>query len=147
MFDKYTVYSRAEIEAHDDQRTNAHVIVSIKTPGDEDAKILTNENTLGVLRLQFYDADKQCKEHGLFEENHAREILEFVHDNCTRRKTTPIEFIVHCDAGMSRSPAVAAAISKIYEGDDSMFFKRYHPNMRVHRMILDKFYSQEYGDQ
>ncbi len=43
-----------------------------------------------------------------------------------------------CDAGMSRSPAVAAALGRVLNGDDSSFFAgRYRPNMRVYRMMLD----------
>jgi hypothetical protein len=46
--------------------------------------------------------------------------------------------LVHCDAGMSRSPAVAAAISKVLTGDDSAFFGgRYRPNIRVYRTLLE----------
>jgi predicted protein tyrosine phosphatase len=54
-------------------------------------------------------------------------------------------FIVHCDAGHSRSPAVAAAISKAFGEDDSMYFKRYRPNMRVYRNLLDVIYHSRFG--
>lgn len=50
--------------------------------------------------------------------------------------------VLHCDAGMSRSPGVAAALSKVLVGDDSQFFKRYRPNMRVYRTLLERYYDQ-----
>jgi len=45
--------------------------------------------------------------------------------------------MVHCEAGMSRSPAVGAAISKLRWDDDQVFFDKYTPNMRVYRHIMN----------
>jgi predicted protein tyrosine phosphatase len=47
--------------------------------------------------------------------------------------------MVHCEAGTSRSPAVAAAISRIYYGDDGEFLlpHLYQPNMHVFRQKLE----------
>jgi predicted protein tyrosine phosphatase len=46
--------------------------------------------------------------------------------------------VVHCDAGMSRSPAVAAALARVLNEDDATFFAgRYRPNMRVYKVMLD----------
>lgn len=44
--------------------------------------------------------------------------------------------LVHCEAGRCRSPAIAAALSKIYYNDDMAFFKQYTPNMFVYRTIM-----------
>jgi len=46
--------------------------------------------------------------------------------------------VVHCEAGMSRSPAVAAAIAE-HLGDDPLpYFARYTPNAHVFRMLRDR---------
>jgi len=46
--------------------------------------------------------------------------------------------IVQCDAGLSRSPAVGAALARVLNGDDAEFFGgRYRPNMRVYRTLLE----------
>lgn len=37
-------------------------------------------------------------------------------------------FLLHCDVGLSRSPAVAAAQSRIYYGDDGQWFELDFPN-------------------
>lgn len=50
--------------------------------------------------------------------------------------------ILHCDAGVSRSPGVAAALSKSLLGDDAEFFRRYRPNMRVYRTLLNRLHEQ-----
>jgi predicted protein tyrosine phosphatase len=142
------VYSRQAIEAIEPHEV-PHIIVSITTPGDpalpEGAKIKTNEHTLKILRLTFHDLDQHFPgieelESDLFQPSQARQILALV-------KTYPEaqRFIVHCDAGLSRSPAVGAALSKIWTGDDTYFFKRYHPNMRVYRTILEEHYAPPSG--
>ncbi len=136
MIKQYYIYSRTMIEEHVEPHEVPHLIISIGCPGDEDAKIKTNEHTLKILRLQFWDSDgESVKESECFQPEQARQILALV-------KTWPEaeRLIVHCDAGYSRSPAVAAAISKILTGDDESFFKRYRPNMRVYRTILEEYY-------
>lgn len=47
--------------------------------------------------------------------------------------------IVHCDAGVSRSAGIAAALLKHYNGDDSEIFDnpRYVPNMLCYRTMLN----------
>lgn len=44
--------------------------------------------------------------------------------------------LIHCNHGMSRSPAVAAAIAKVKYKDDSEWFTRKVPNRRVYRLML-----------
>ena len=53
--------------------------------------------------------------------------------------------IVHCDAGISRSSGVAAAILKAKTGDDSQIFNspKYRPNMRCYRIILDELMQED----
>lgn len=55
------------------------------------------------------------------------------------------DFIVHCDAGISRSSGVAAAILKAKTGDDSQIFNnpKYRPNMRCYRIVLDEFMQED----
>jgi predicted protein tyrosine phosphatase len=47
--------------------------------------------------------------------------------------------MVHCEEGNSRGPAVAAAISRIYLGDDRIYFLpyMYQPNQLVYRVLMD----------
>ena len=44
--------------------------------------------------------------------------------------------VVNCEAGISRSSAVAAAICRSLGGDDSEFFEEYQPNRHVYEMVL-----------
>jgi predicted protein tyrosine phosphatase len=137
----FWVYSRYLIEATEAHDVS-HVIISITTNSSDQAKLRVNELTAGVLRLSFYDFDaavhvnsdtiEGIDEDMLFSDAQAKQIAEFVFDHRDVER-----FIVHCDAGRSRSPGVAAAVCKIITGDDKEFFDRYKPNMRVYRKTLN----------
>lgn len=142
---EFFVYSRPAIEAvspHD----VPHIIVSIWTPGDPKgpAKIKFGPQTKAMLQLSFADAEGPVAHEGigdehLFHLHHAHEIVEFVREHGLGFDLN--RFIVHCDAGRSRSAAVAAALSKIYTGTDKQFFKQYNPSRRVHRLILEAHHT------
>jgi predicted protein tyrosine phosphatase len=129
------VYSRSAIEATRPHEV-PHLIISITSGAGDVARLRTTAACRGILRLVFPDADASSElfaEADLFSAEKAAQIWSFVraHDDVER-------IVVHCDAGMSRSPAVAAALSKVLTGDDSDFFGgRYRPNMRVYRLLLD----------
>jgi predicted protein tyrosine phosphatase len=131
------VYSRPAIERlppHD----VPYVVISITSAPDDVARIPRSSALRAILRLSFADADVDAPAGlVLFDEAHARSIVEFVraHERDIDR------IVVHCDAGMSRSPAVAAAITRSMGEDDAAWFKRYRPNMRVYRRLLEALES------
>ena len=45
--------------------------------------------------------------------------------------------VVHCEQGMSRSPAVAAALCKAKGGDDARFWRQNQPNPYVYQLVLN----------
>jgi predicted protein tyrosine phosphatase len=157
---QFSVYSRQAIEAVARPMVR-HLIISIRTPGDPRAvRLHPNECTRGILHLQFHDLEEIPADHipilgtagapvpqhlvvdetTLFNEGHALQILDFVRS----RAGDVGEIQVHCDAGWSRSPAVAAALSKaLFRQDDSVWFRTKTPNKRVYRMILDVHARQQ----
>jgi predicted protein tyrosine phosphatase len=130
------VYSRQALEAAAPHEV-PHVVISITSSPDDVARLRTNDARVGVLRLSFPDVEVASDLHpegALFSKDHAAQVWSFVQEH--RAKIERI--IVHCDAGKSRSPAVAAAIARVLDGDDAQFFGgRYTPNMRVYRMLLE----------
>ncbi len=46
-------------------------------------------------------------------------------------------FLIHCEAGLSRSPAVAAALSRIYYSDDGPWFEFDFPNHLVYQLLIE----------
>lgn len=99
------------------------------------------KNNKGVLRLAFHDADPNnphnphiATDDQLFSEKRANQIIDFV----AEIKDEIDMLVVHCEAGVSRSPAIAAVLAKIHFGDDKAFFKApFTPNMHVYRVMLD----------
>ena len=136
----FFVYSRPAIERvppHD----VPHVVISITTTPNDRARIPRSEHCRGVLRLVFPDAD--------------RAVDGTPRTSCSRG-ITPTKCGTSCCAIEPRSrgwsctatqasPAVAAALSKALTGVDAEFFGRYRPNMRVYRILLDR-YHERFGE-
>jgi len=90
-----------------------------------------------VYRFQFDDVDmgqKDCITPA--QANQIAEAVETIKDKVDR-------IIVHCEAGISRSSGVAAAIMKYLTGDDMEIFGngRYTPNMTCYRMVLEALHE------
>src|SRR5271166_2461267 len=129
---EFYVYSRYMIESIKPHREVSHVIISITTTDKDTAKLPICEQTIGVLRLSFLDSDGGANSITNEQAISIRDFIVGLKDGLGR-------VIVHCDAGWSRSPAVAAALAKHFNNDDAEFFTRYRPNMLVYRKVLDAF--------
>jgi predicted protein tyrosine phosphatase len=124
------------------------VCISIATHEGDWPKI-NKVQQLGHLQLHFADADHPVfKERmdrmgtPMFDKEHAAKILDFVNKHWDEAEL----FMFHCEAGMSRSPAIAAAIMKIKGLDDSVWFARKTPNAHVYRVLLETAHERgEYG--
>lgn len=68
-----------------------------------------------------------------FDEGMAKSVKEFMVRNAAAKTV-----IVNCEAGISRSAGVAAALSKVLTRDDEEFFRRYVPNRLVYRKIIEE---------
>ena len=53
--------------------------------------------------------------------------------------------VVHCEQGMSRSPAVAAAICGCLGGDPSIFLNTYQPNQFVFKAVREAYRRSKGG--
>jgi predicted protein tyrosine phosphatase len=95
---------------------------------------INQANLVGHLQLAFADI-LSPDDPRAFKREHAHRILDFVGGIWDKVDL----LMVHCEAGVSRSPAVAAAISQIYLGTDGTFFMPhlYQPNQLVYDMLLE----------
>jgi len=87
--------------------------------------------------LQLIFEDTEFNRSDCFQPEDAKRILEFV-----EKVKDKIEvLLVHCFAGWSRSPAVAAAIDKIFnnknEKENMHYWTHYEPNMLVYKTIVE----------
>ena len=115
-----------------------HVSISIGT--NENIRLPENNLRKAELFLLFDDIDinryskyltELPKHYQLFTNEQAREILEFT-------QKYSYDIVVNCEAGISRSSGVAAALGKIYNNDDNFVFNntKYTPNMFVYSKLL-----------
>ncbi len=134
---------KSRYKAMDHKSDRRWVVISITTPADgRPLPEFSEENRVGILRLCFYDInhDDQVWDGKLpgylFNKDMAVQILHFVNEHWDHVD----EILVHCDMGMSRSPATAAAIAYIKggRGADEFFFKHYHPNSLVYKTIIEE---------
>lgn len=93
---------------------------------------LNGANRIGLLRLVFEDTLEPGRSDS-FNASLATEILEFVERFWQRAEV----FLIHCDVGLSRSPAVAAALSRIYYGDDGPWLEMDFPNPLVYQLLVE----------
>ena len=112
-------------------KNNNRAVISITDIKSELPFKLAEESA--VLFLQF--DDEECGERAMTQQ-HANTIASFIKS----LNGNVDEIVVHCEAGVSRSAAVAAAISFSINGDDAEFFKfPYYPNKHCYRLMLEAF--------
>jgi len=83
-----------------------------------------------ILRLEFDDIVEQEEPYKRFSEGQARQIIEFVM-RCNSEETEGL--IVHCNAGVSRSAAVAKWVSEKYGLGFPRDYEKY--NKYVYRLL------------
>jgi len=93
--------------------------------------MLNEENRVGLLQLTFADtADPQRDD--AITTFQATEILDFAESIWDQVDA----MLIHCEAGLSRSPAIAAALTRIHYGDDGPWFEMDFPNRLVYQTLL-----------
>lgn len=128
------VASRAEVEAGLGLGAR-DVLVSVLDP--EVRALVLPDAPRAVLRLRFHDTRRRFDEPDLPRDvapltlEQARAIRRFVEEH-----VADVDAItVHCHQGMSRSPAVAAAIAEGLGGDSRVWFEKKLPNRSVHALL------------
>jgi len=119
-----------------------HVFVSIRGPDGEPAPLPDNPNRLALLRLSFHDLEGTASDlrHAaindpvLFSPEQASQVVDLVQAHPEAQC-----LVVNCEAGVSRSAAIAAAVARVKNEDDEEFFARYFPNRRVYGMLIKEF--------
>ena len=115
---EFVVLSREEAERYEPDEKD--ICISIADPDADPARI--SSHFAAVLRLNFTDIIELGEPSDvLFSEDHARAIRKFIDawPHATR-------IVVHCNAGMSRSPGVALGLCDI-RGWATAELERSHP--------------------
>jgi predicted protein tyrosine phosphatase len=128
---KFLVLGRADIMTR--TLDVPYIVVSVTDCEAPKAKIAESPQCLDILRLKFHDADVPQSDWVLISEQDARNIVAFI-----RQHLNTVQAVVcQCEAGMSRSAGIAAALSRWLQDDDTVFFQRYLPNRYVYRRVLE----------
>ena len=147
---KVTIMSRSDAVFYCyNPHTEPTVMISISDPHMQYAAepFCSEENkVLQILSLCFADADQpgpdiygyDAKVEDLMRDEDAAKVAALL------RAYPDTDVIVHCDAGISRSAGVAAAILKHTTGDDSSIFENglYDPNLWCYRKTLAALSSE-----
>lgn len=108
--------------------------ISIVSPDDERPE-LAEENRVDLLELSFDDITKEHPNGRLFSDDDAADVLDFLEANCHRARV----LMVHCEEGISRSSAVAAAAAQYLGLDAGEFLDGdYDPNQRVLSVMWER---------
>lgn len=127
---KIVVKSRTE--ASDFTSEEPWIAISVSSHGEW--PVLSKENRVSVLQLAFQDIEFKGRS-GAISPEQAKKIVDFVAEHNDINN-----ILIHCEAGLSRSPAIAAAIDKIYSGQNEKWFNDpYTPNQLVYNILLEAF--------
>ena len=125
---EFVVLSREEAELYEPR--GKEICISISDPDASPARV--SSRFAAVLRLNFNDVVERGEPSDiLFAEDHAREIREFL-DAWPKAERV----MVHCNAGVSRSPGVALGLCDI-RGWATAALERSHPGWnRLVRSVI-----------
>ena len=131
------VLSRREAQVY--IPVNPTVYISIYTPGDDPAVFAHISTIRGIIKVAFPDLD--VEEHPglkpiLFNTLQAQSIRDFVKSHYARGIR---HFMIHCDAGISRSCGVASALDMVFNKAQTLRPRYCCRNTMVERMVLEAF--------
>lgn len=107
--------------------------ISIATTENDFVRI-RRKHRRGLLQIAFADMTQPLPGLILFDGDHAHDILDFVTQHWSHIEV----LMVHCEQGLSRSPAVAAATARLKTGRYRRFFQDpYLPNGYIYRRLLE----------
>jgi protein-tyrosine phosphatase len=147
---KIYVMNKKDVENFQFEKDKKYLIISICGYYETLANFQISELYNNNIDIKFYlfdDVDKETKYYDLqkkkyyylipIRKDQAKNIAFLIKENYNKFDY----IVVHCNAGMSRSPGIVGAISKYLWNDDSDIFddKYFTPNMYVYRMLLDSF--------
>lgn len=160
MINYFTVVNLGYVTNHDfiNSIKTDFVIVSITSPGLNGYRIPYSPFCKDTLHLQFHDCapDPANREMVLYgslvkvvtlkpiDENIAKQIIDFA-----KKYQNVKDWLVHCEAGLSRSPAVALALSEILNAttEPEQFvqgiYGTTHHNKYVRNVIMDVYNNPE----
>lgn len=135
---EFTVLCRDEVESGELRHLREpHIVISIFDPDKPHPVLKISGLCQAVLALGFHDACPVGSmvlppDIRLLQPEQAAQVWDFVGQWIPHVQ----RIVVHCEQGMSRSPAVAAAIARHLGQDEGEFWEEYQPNQWVYEFLL-----------
>ena len=123
------VMSREEISRAQFRRPVA--VISVRSRNGTEAALPIDGRVVAVLRLVFDDVEDP-REGAAMTDEQARQSLAFA----AKHVAAGHAIVCQCEAGVSRSAGLAAALSQIHYGHDGAFHRTHRPNAWVRRALL-----------
>ena len=123
MIKSFKVMNRNACEKYCKRAHNeSSIIISIKDPWDCDADIYQSDinNVKDILRLDFVDLEAEKSSEYCMQDSDGKKVVKFVQKWLNKDIDM---LIIHCNAGVSRSPGVMKGILKALLNDDSLITK------------------------
>lgn len=140
MINEIIVKSRKEMKRTFYSIDKPSIVISIRDPEKEPECFCKNPNVLSILYLDFEDWDRPEDGCQLISDEQADRIADLVLQYADKLEV--IDLYVNCEAGVSRSAGVAAAVARALDDDDEKFFRIYYPNRFVYRKVLEALYNK-----
>ena len=130
---KFTVLSREAARQYSYKHIGEKtIIISITDVASLPNKFCSNVDIVAVCRVSFDDVEKG--QMNCITKEDAQKILDFM-----EKHNDVNNVIVHCEAGISRSAGVCAALMWIFNGSDMDIFSnpKFKPNMTAYRTVIN----------
>lgn len=133
----FLVLGREEIKSFEPSVKS--ILISVTDPENAQAEIIESKNFVGILRLKFHDIGKAKT----FENETGNDVSMSVSDvnkiwNFVSKNLSKAKLIVcQCEQGVSRSAAIAAAISRVLQNEDEYFFEHFWVNRYVYDLLIE----------
>lgn len=117
---------------------SAYVVISIRDPGRQKARLRQTSGLRDSLFLAFHDAESADglvlpPSIRLMTASDAERIWRFVQEHLGNIGT----IVCHCEQGMSRSPAVAIALAEALGEDAEAILASAQPNWNVYNLLRE----------
>ena len=135
---KFQVLNRTQAKKYTFQQHNhKYIMISIADLDNTANRFNKSPELVDVLHLWFNDEEKPNPT--CIKPEDAQKIIAFVN----KYVDVVDEIVVHCEAGVSRSAGVCAAIMYIILGDDKYIFDnpRFCPNMTCYTSVLTAYFG------
>ena len=137
------IIGRNELIKHSDSLSVGTILISITDPDKDKLPVDIVSKFKGFLEVSFWDLEKPIGRFNIITSTQGSVIREFILNNKDSR------FVIHCEAGISRSAAVGMAVECLLNhngsrykyalnGSDITNHNRYSPNLVVFDFIVPK---------